>query len=217
MSATAPLSEPRASVSQPLAQPNPFPPIGRFESAYVTTPCDDGSIRFDVKGAEGYTAPGFVLLILPLIGASIGAQPFRHGWVGFGVGLFFALIIFLARSSVRSSTQGQRAPGGTFYASPAGLRLPNGTWIPRASIQYVVCRNTMDGHVTHFVGVGRGFMGAAAAAGAVHNARQASEITKIAYQVEIESGGRAVPVVGSMTDSTSRAVFDELKSVMGFA
>ena len=189
------------------------PRVGTHESRYATAALADGWMQFDVTGAKGPTAPTWLLLIGPLLGAGFGSNVDQTG-TGLAVGLFLSLCYWIGRTLSLGTFRRLRAPAGRFAASPRGLRLPNGAVYPAAAIRAIVVRNVMDGHVLTSIGGGPGYMGQVAAVGAAKHAADANAYLPIAYQLELEYQGRSVPIVGCLTAATANALFADVSRVL---
>jgi hypothetical protein len=189
------------STSAPLARPTVLSPL---ESDYTSRPDGNGWTTFDVRGATGLTAPSALMWFLPLILGGIGmnASPVG-GLIGAVVGFILGFIYFSAQSSAINALQGPRAPAGSFSAGPEGIRLIDGTLIPRAQVAHLGYRNVLDG-VLHRTGTPT-------------LARYSNTLFPIAFQVELESGGRKIPIVGCLNEATARGIFVEVKRLLDFA
>ena len=202
---------------QPAAeQPTPTAlarPLGPNESSYATTAEPGGWTRFEVTGARGPAVFWPALLIAPLVCAWL-AHVANVPVVGALFGFVFGLIYVLGRHATLTALRRRRTPAGVFSVSAQGVRLATGAFVPAGAIRRLVVRNAMSGHITTWLG-GSGAMGAAAAIGAARQAREAAQFETIAYQVELEAEGRAVPLVGEMTAATAQAVLEDMAGVLG--
>lgn len=190
-----------AGTSAPLARPTVLSPL---ESDYTTTLDGNGWTTFDVRGATGLTAPSALMWFLPLIVGGIGmnASPVG-GLIGAVVGFILGFIYFSAQSSAIGALQGPRAPAGSFSAGPEGIRLIDGTLVPRSQVAHLGYRNVLDG-VLHRTGTPT-------------LERYSNTLFPIAFQVELESGGRKIPIVGCLNEATARGIFVEVKRLLDFA
>jgi hypothetical protein len=184
--------------SSPLVRPTVLSPL---ESDYTSHNNGDGWTTFDVRGAAGLTAPSALMWFLPLILGGIGmnASPVG-GLVGAVVGFVLGFIHFSAQSSAIGALQGPRAPAGSFSAGPEGIRLIDGTLVPQAQIAHLGYRNVLDG-VLHRTGTPT-------------LVRYSNTLFPIAFQVELETGGRKIPIVGCLNEATARGIFVEVKRLL---
>lgn len=190
-----------AEASPRLVRPSS---LGPLESDYVSHKDGNGWTTFDVRGATGLTAPSALMWFLPIVLGGIGLNfsPIG-GLIGAVVGFILGFLHFSTQSSAINALQGPRAPAGSFAAGPEGVRLIDGTLISRAQIAHLGYRNVLDG-VLHRTGTPT-------------LDRYSNTLFPIAFQVEIESDGRTIPVVGCLTEATARGVFVEVKRLLDFA
>ena len=192
----------------PTATPRPLPPkaviappSGANYSSYTTTVLPDGWTRFHVVGARGKGVLWLLLPLGPLFGGMFG-NAIGQTSSGVWMGSIFVLLLVAAHRAGWSRFDQHRAPAGKFDASVHGLRFANGKGLPVADIQRVLFHNSTDGVVFSIDG---------AVARSHFNA-----VVPIAFQVEVETGGRRIPLVGSMTEATARAVYNEVVQILRF-
>lgn len=178
--------------------------LGPLESDYTSHNNGNGWTTFDVRGATGLTAPSALMWFLPLLLGGIGMNASLVGGViGAVVGFILGFIYFSAQSSAIGALQGPRAPAGSFSAGPEGIRLIDGTLVPRSQVAHLGYRNVLDG-VLHRTGTPT-------------LERYSNTLFPIAFQVELESGGRKIPIVGCLNEATARGIFVEVKRLLDFA
>jgi hypothetical protein len=177
--------------------------LSPLESDYTSRADENGWTTFDVRGAAGLSSPSALVWFLPLIFGGIGMNAsLVGGLIGAVVGFILGFVYVSAQSSAIGALQGPRAPAGSFSVGPDGIKLVNGTLIPRQQVVHMGYRNIHDGKLLR--------------SGTATLDRYSNTIFPISFQVEIESGGRAIPLVGCLNEATARGIFIEVKRLLDF-
>lgn len=185
--------------SPATASSTPAPRIilGSLESAFTATGQSDGWMRFDVQGARGPSPPYWVFIVGPMVGMMVAGTR-AAALQGCVFGFVMAFVAFVLRMVAIGRYANLRAPAGTVWAGPEGIKLRSDLLIRTADIDRLVRRNVQDGRVIS----GR--------------ASDLNAFSEISYQIEVQTGGRTYPVVGSMTDATSSGVYTRMLVLLGF-
>lgn len=195
------------------------PRASTHESSYSTESLGNGWTQFTVVGAEGITAPWLLLPIGTFMGGYV-AYGMYNGLlpaviVGVIMGFILAASYVFSRAGSLAKFRRRRAPAGTFAVSLEGIRLRNGKVVPVRNIRRVLCRNVQTEGTGIFIGV-NGMAGGLAAAGAARHQADAEAYVPISYQLELETNGRTVPIVGCLTVATANALFEDVSRAMNF-
>ncbi|QBB69349.1 hypothetical protein ELE36_02585 [Pseudolysobacter antarcticus] len=193
--------------------------LGENESRFDQHPSADGWTRITVHPATGprplvvlwlcfAAAPWFFWLQLPY---SRGIAPF------FVLVSGIILALYLTRLAKLSGWSAKRQPGGSFDIGPAGIRLRDGTVIPRGSVTRVLYRNALSGQGPSgvFIAARGGATAATAMAGAAQQQRDYQAFVPLAFCLDVEHGGRSVRLAGGMTEATAHAVYVQVADRLG--
>lgn len=187
------------------------------ESSYTATSMADGWTQFEVVGAKGLTAPWPLLLIGTFMGGYIAYGSYNGAIPAVIVGTFMGFVLAASYVFSRAGSLGKfrrrRAPAGTFSAGVQGIRLRNSRVIETRRIRRLVCRNVQAAGTGIYVG-GNGVAGGLAAAGAARHLADAEAYAPISYQIEIETDGRTVPLVGCLTVATANALLEDVSDAL---
>ena len=165
-------------------------------------------VRFAVSAARFPSRKiRFVLATTALLGCLGGLLvPFLS------LGIAAVLVYVGAHLGLAAVAAAHTAPATTFWACPKGVRLGNGTFIPRHHVNYLVCRDVLHGPVL-ISGIGKAGLFLSTARKPLGWLYRCL-LAPIAFQVELDLGGRVHVLAGRMPRATARQVHETLSRVL---